>query len=149
MQQEKVKERTASPNTTNSMMSHSDTICALATATGGALGIIRISGPQAFGAVSAITAIHCAECEGNTLHYTCVKDGTETPIGFSNINPSDQHLRHISALSTEQQAVTHTEDGGARFSIIGPKAMLLNDIEVPTQAPPQIAKPVLTYPNKR
>jgi tRNA modification GTPase len=78
MQQEKVKERTASPNTTNSMMSHSDTICALATATGGALGIIRISGPQAFGAVSAITAIHCAECEGNTLHYTCVKDGTET-----------------------------------------------------------------------
>ena len=78
MQQEKVKERTASPNTTNSMMFHSDTICALATATGGALGIIRISGPQAFGAVSAITAIHCAECEGNTLHYTCVKDGTET-----------------------------------------------------------------------
>ena len=31
-----------------------DTICALATATGGALGIIRVSGPQAFDAVSAI-----------------------------------------------------------------------------------------------
>ena len=92
---------------------------------------------------------HAYITRGEFLYSVNVKDGTETPIGFSNITPSDQHLRHISALSTEQQAVTHTEEGGARFSIVGPKAMLLNDIEVPTQAPPQIAKPVLTYPNKR
>ena len=47
-----------------------DTICALATATGGALGIIRVSGPQAFNAVSAICAVKCADCAPNTVHYT-------------------------------------------------------------------------------
>ena len=43
-----------------------DTICALATATGGALGIIRVSGPQTFDAVSAICAVKCADCAPNT-----------------------------------------------------------------------------------
>ena len=47
-----------------------DTICALATATGGALGIIRVSGPQAFNAVSHICSVNCADCVANTLHYT-------------------------------------------------------------------------------
>ena len=47
-----------------------DTICALATATGGALGIIRISGPQAFDVVSHICSINCADCVANTVHYT-------------------------------------------------------------------------------
>ena len=92
---------------------------------------------------------HAYLTRGEFLYRISVKDGTETPIGFSHITPSDQHLRHISALSTEQEAVTHTEDGVAPFSLVGPKAMLLNDIEVPSQTPPQIAKPVLTYPNKR
>ena len=47
-----------------------DTICALATATGGALGIIRVSGPQAFNAVSHICSVNCANCVANTVHYT-------------------------------------------------------------------------------
>ena len=48
----------------------SDTICALATATGGALGIIRISGPQAFGVVSSLCSINCDNVAANTVHYT-------------------------------------------------------------------------------
>ena len=47
-----------------------DTICALATATGGALGIIRVSGPQAFDVVSHICSVNCADCVANTVHYT-------------------------------------------------------------------------------
>ena len=47
-----------------------DTICALATATGGALGIIRVSGPQAFDVVSHICSVNCADCAPNTVHYT-------------------------------------------------------------------------------
>ena len=35
-------------------MSNSDTICALATAPGGALGIIRISGPNAVGIAGSV-----------------------------------------------------------------------------------------------
>ena len=49
---------------------HNDTICAPATAPGGALGIIRISGPQAFAAVSAICSVHCDTVAANTVHYT-------------------------------------------------------------------------------
>ena len=47
-----------------------DTICALATAPGGALGIIRVSGPQAFDVVSHICSVNCADCAPNTVHYT-------------------------------------------------------------------------------
>ena len=49
-----------------------DTICALATAPGGALGIIRVSGPEAFAAVSSICSIDCGAVAANTIHYTHV-----------------------------------------------------------------------------
>ena len=50
-------------------INNSDTICAIATAPGGALGIIRISGPRAFEAVSAICALRCDAVGANTTHY--------------------------------------------------------------------------------
>ena len=52
------------------MTDHTDTICALATAPGGALGIIRVSGPQAFDAVSSICSVKCDSTAANTIHYT-------------------------------------------------------------------------------
>ena len=51
-------------------MSNKDTICALATAPGGALGIIRISGPKAFPIVSSLCSVCCASVAANTIHYT-------------------------------------------------------------------------------
>ena len=54
-----------------------DTICALATAPGGALGIIRVSGPQAFDAVSTISTVDCASAAANTIHYGHIISGTE------------------------------------------------------------------------
>ena len=50
-------------------MNGNDTICALATAPGGALGIIRISGPKAFSIVSAICSVRCDSVAANTVHY--------------------------------------------------------------------------------
>ena len=47
-----------------------ETICALATAPGGALGIIRVSGPKAFDAVSAICSVRCHDVAPNTVHFT-------------------------------------------------------------------------------
>ena len=52
-----------------------DTICALATAPGGALGIIRISGPQAFEILSHIFSKDLSNAKPNTIHYGQVKDG--------------------------------------------------------------------------
>jgi tRNA modification GTPase len=51
-------------------MTNNDTICALATAPGGALGIIRISGPKAFDAVTAISTVSCSSVAANTVHFT-------------------------------------------------------------------------------
>ena len=48
---------------------NNDTICAPATAPGGALGIIRISGPVAFSAVSSISTLCCTDAAANTIHY--------------------------------------------------------------------------------
>lgn len=54
-----------------------ETICAIATATGGAIGIIRISGPQSFEAVSSICSVRCDAVPANTIHYGHIKDGSE------------------------------------------------------------------------
>ncbi len=59
-------------------MNGNDTICALATAPGGAIGIIRVSGSKAFDAVSAISTLRCDQCQPNTIHFTHITEGTET-----------------------------------------------------------------------
>lgn len=46
------------------------TICAIATAQGGAIGIVRISGPKAIDAVSAICTANCNAFDANTVHFT-------------------------------------------------------------------------------
>ncbi len=52
-----------------------DTICALATAPGGALGIIRISGPQALEILSRVFSKNLTDAKPNTIHYGHIKDG--------------------------------------------------------------------------
>ena len=54
----------------SALTSKEDTICAPATAPGGALGIIRVSGPDAFSAVSALCSVCCDSVAANTVHYT-------------------------------------------------------------------------------
>ena len=51
------------------------TICALATAPGGALGIIRISGPRTLEILSRVFSKNLANADGNTIHYGHIKDG--------------------------------------------------------------------------
>ena len=56
-----------------------DTICALATAPGGALGIIRISGPQALEILSHVfrSKGNAQSFSANTIHYGHILSGTE------------------------------------------------------------------------
>ena len=60
-----------------------ETICALAAAPGGALGIIRVSGPQAFDAVSSISSVSCASVAANTVHFTRLVTPVTTPAASS------------------------------------------------------------------
>ena len=61
----------------NALNTIDDTICALATAPGGALGIIRVSGPKAFAIVSSLCSVCCDIVAANTVHYTRIQDGSE------------------------------------------------------------------------
>ena len=54
-----------------------NTICAIATAPGGALGIIRISGPQSLEILSCIFTKDLAAAHPNTIHYGHIKDGED------------------------------------------------------------------------
>ena len=56
---------------------NSETICALATAPGGALGIIRISGHQSLEILSHIFTRNLTQAQPNTIHYGHIKDGSE------------------------------------------------------------------------
>ena len=51
-----------------------DTICALATAPGGALGIIRISGAQALEILSHVFSKNLTNAQPNTIHYGHIVD---------------------------------------------------------------------------
>ena len=53
----------------NSQWSMTETICALATAPGGALGIIRISGPKALEILSHVFSKDLTKASPNTIHY--------------------------------------------------------------------------------
>ena len=53
-----------------------DTICALATAPGGALGIIRISGAQSLEILSRIFTKDLTTAQPNTVHYGHIVDKT-------------------------------------------------------------------------
>ena len=54
-----------------------ETICALATATGGAIGIIRISGPKSLEILSHVFSKEISNAQPNTIHYGNIKDGTK------------------------------------------------------------------------
>ena len=54
-----------------------ETICALATATGGAIGIIRISGPKTLEILSDIFTKSLTKALPNTIHYGHIKDSDD------------------------------------------------------------------------
>ena len=54
-----------------------ETICALATAPGGAIGIIRVSGPQSIEVLSRVFTKDVSSAQPNTIHYGHIKDGSE------------------------------------------------------------------------
>ena len=55
----------------------SETICALATATGGAIGIIRISGPQTLEILSRVFSKNLTQAQPNTIHSGHIKNRQE------------------------------------------------------------------------
>mgnify|MGYP003590222328 CR=1 FL=1 len=57
-----------------------ETICALATATGGAIGIIRVSGADAITITDKIFSKSLADARPQTIHYGEIKDSEGNTI---------------------------------------------------------------------
>ena len=55
-----------------------DTICALATAPGGAIGIVRISGNETLEILSRVFTKDLTNAQPNTIHYGHIRNGEET-----------------------------------------------------------------------
>ena len=62
------------------LTTQNNTICALATAPGGALGIIRISGKQSLQIISQIFSKNLVDAKGYTVHYGNILDKTSNLI---------------------------------------------------------------------
>lgn len=54
-----------------------DTICALATAPGGAIGIVRISGNETLEILSRVFTKDLTNAQPNTIHYGHIRNGEE------------------------------------------------------------------------
>ena len=78
------------PQTSNPI----DTICALATGTGGAIAIIRISGDRSLEILSSIFTKDLTNAKPNTIHYGHIVDKT-SPLDpqTSNLKPQTSNLK--------------------------------------------------------
>jgi tRNA modification GTPase len=84
-----------------------DTICALATAPGGALGIIRISGPQTLEILSHVFTKNLSDAQPNTIHYGHIVEHDAT----------SQHLSTIDEVLVSVFRAPHSYTGEASAEI--------------------------------
>lgn len=106
----------------------SETICALATAPGGALGIIRVSGPQALDAVSAI----CPVCHDVAM--------TKTRF-LSSITDSEDNLIDEALISVFHAPHSYTGEDSVELSCHGSSYILNKVLELLVQNGCRMANP--------
>ena len=95
-----------------------ETICALATAPGGAIGIIRISGPQTLEILSHVFTKNLADAKGNTIHYGHIQ--TPPPSeGLGEVEVVDEVL-----ISIFRAPHSYTGEESAEISCHGSRYIL-------------------------
>ena len=117
-----------------------DTICALATALGGALGIIRISGAQSLEILSRIFSKDLTQAPANTIHYghivaTTPVGSATTPAGFP-AGPIDEVL-----VSVFRAPHSYTGEDSAEIICHGSRYILNKVLELLVQNGCRMAKP--------
>ncbi len=116
---------------------NSDTICALATAPGGALGIIRISGAQALEILSHIFTKDPTSAKANTIHYGHIR--TSPPLeGLGEVLPQviDEVL-----VSVFRAPHSYTGEDSAEISCHGSRYILNKVLELLIQHGCRMALP--------
>ena len=113
---------------------NTDTICAPATAVGGALAIIRVSGPQAFNVVSALCSVYCGAAAANTIHYTRLI--TPPPVGGGRGETLDEVL-----VTIFRAPHSYTGEDSVEISCHGSRYIINKVLELLVQAGCRMANP--------
>ena len=113
---------------------NSDTICAIATAPGGALGIIRISGAQALEILSSIFSKDLTQAQPNTIHYGHIVECVAVP---------QQHTAVIdeALVSAFRAPHSYTGEDSAEISCHGSRYILNKVLELLIQQGCRMANP--------
>lgn len=109
-----------------------DTICALATAPGGALGIIRISGAQALEILSRIFTKDLTTAQPNTIHYGHIVENLAIP--------SSQLIDEV-LVSVFRAPHSYTGEDSAEISCHGSRYILNKILELLIQNGCRMAEP--------
>ena len=110
-----------------------DTICALATAPGGALGIIRISGPQALEILSRIFSKNLTAALPNTIHYGHI-------IEYDAVSQHQVPLDEV-LVSVFRSPHSYTGEDSAEISCHGSRYILNKVLELLIQHGCRMASP--------
>ena len=116
------------------LTSGEDTICAIATAPGGALGIIRISGAQALEILSSVFSKDLTQAQPNTIHYGHIVE---------RVAVSQQHTAIIdeALVSIFRAPHSYTGEDSAEISCHGSRYILNKVLELLIQQGCRMANP--------
>ena len=125
---------------------NSDTICAIATAPGGALGIIRISGAQALEILSSVFSKDLTQAQPNTIHYGRIVERVATIHNgriVERVAVSQQHTAIIdeALVSVFRAPHSYTGEDSAEISCHGSRYILNKVLELLIQQGCRMANP--------
>ena len=127
---------------TSNLKYQTSTICALATAPGGALGIIRISGPQTLEILSRIFSKDLTNAQPNTIHYGHIVEKTSNPQPqTSNLKPQTSNLIDEVLVSVFRAPHSYTGEDSAEISCHGSRYILNKVLELLIQHGCRMANP--------
>ena len=134
---------------TSNLKSQTSTICALATAPGGALGIIRISGSQSLEILSRIFSKDLTKAQPNTIHYGHIVEKTSNPQPqTSNLKPPTSNLKSQTSNLIDEVLVSifraphsYTGEDSAEISCHGSRYILNKVLELLIQHGCRMANP--------
>ena len=114
-----------------------DTICALATAPGGALGIIRISGAQALEILSRIFTKDLTTAQANTIHYGHIVER----VSFVAVPQQQTTIIDEVLVSVFRAPHSYTGEDSAEISCHGSRYILNKVLELLCQQGCRMANP--------
>ena len=113
-----------------------DTICALATAPGGAIAIIRVSGPDAITAVSSLCGSPITSYPANTVHFTRILSSRAKENGNKHPSIVDEVL-----VSIFRSPHSYTGEDSVEISCHGSRYILNNVMDLLIQQGCRMAQP--------